>query len=141
MYRLKGSAAWAASLACTVVLVLAFILPVGVLVKYAIVYADEAWNGAFFNYAWQSFKVAVVVSIATILLSLLVLFYQRIAKQAYPLIPGRLASTGYAIEINPPQMVEPAGISGFELQSVTVTVTRYGMTKLSFTLYRVGLAL
>ena len=78
-------------------LVLAFILPVGVLVKYAIVYADEAWNGAFFNYAWQSFKVAVVVSIATILLSLLVLFYQRIAKQAYPLLPGRLASTGYAL--------------------------------------------
>ena len=65
LYRLKGGAAWAASLACTVVLVLAFILPVGVLVKYAIVYADEAWNGAFFNYAWQSFKVAVVVSIAT----------------------------------------------------------------------------
>ena len=97
LYRLKGGAAWAASLACTVVLVLAFILPVGVLVKYAIVYADEAWNGAFFNYAWQSFKVAVVVSIATILLSLLVLFYQRIAKQAYPLIPGRLASTGYAL--------------------------------------------
>ncbi|MCK8128845.1 iron ABC transporter permease [Pseudoalteromonas sp. 2CM39R] len=97
LYRLKGGAAWAASLACTVVLVLAFILPVGVLVKYAIVYADEAWNEAFFNYAWQSFKVAVVVSIATILLSLLVLFYQRIAKQAYPLIPGRLASTGYAL--------------------------------------------
>ncbi|GGE90769.1 ABC transporter permease [Pseudoalteromonas gelatinilytica] len=97
LYRLKGGAAWAASFACTVVLVLAFILPVGVLVKYAIVYADEAWNGAFFNYAWQSFKVAVVVSIATILLSLLVLFYQRIAKQAYPLIPGRLASTGYAL--------------------------------------------
>ena len=97
LYRLKGGAAWAASLACTVVLVLAFILPVGVLVKYAVVYADEAWNGAFFSYAWQSFKVAIVVSLVTILLSLLVLFYQRIAKHAYPLIPGRLASTGYAL--------------------------------------------
>lgn len=97
LYRLKGGAAWAASLACTVVLVLAFILPVGVLVKYAVVYADEAWNGAFFSYAWQSFKVAIVVSLVTILLSLLVLFYQRIAKHAYPLLPGRLASTGYAL--------------------------------------------
>nr|WP_193988329.1 iron ABC transporter permease [Lelliottia steviae] len=97
LYRLKGGTAWAASLACTVVLVLAFILPVGVLVKYAVVYADEAWNGAFFSYAWQSFKVAIVVSLVTILLSLLVLFYQRIAKHAYPLIPGRLASTGYAL--------------------------------------------
>ncbi|RZD20760.1 iron ABC transporter permease [Pseudoalteromonas sp. MEBiC 03485] len=97
LYRLKGYAAWAASLACMLVLLLAFILPVGVLIKYAIAYSDEAWNGAFFNYAWQSFKVAVVVSIATILLSLLVLFYQRIAKQAYSLLPGRLASTGYAL--------------------------------------------
>ncbi|MCG9708602.1 MULTISPECIES: ABC transporter permease [Pseudoalteromonas] len=97
LYRLKGCAAWAASLACMLVLLLAFILPVGVLIKYAIAYSDEAWNGAFFNYAWQSFKVAVVVSIATILLSLLVLFYQRIAKQAYSLLPGRLASTGYAL--------------------------------------------
>ncbi|MAD05601.1 iron ABC transporter permease [Pseudoalteromonas shioyasakiensis] len=97
LYRLKGWAAWAASLACMLVLLLAFILPVGVLIKYAIAYSDEAWNGAFFNYAWQSFKVAVVVSIATILLSLLVLFYQRIAKQAYSLLPGRLASTGYAL--------------------------------------------
>lgn len=97
LYRLKGWAAWAASLACMLVLLLAFILPVGLLIKYAIAYSDEAWNGAFFNYAWQSFKVAVVVSIATILLSLLVLFYQRIAKQAYSLLPGRLASTGYAL--------------------------------------------
>ncbi|TMO29580.1 iron ABC transporter permease, partial [Pseudoalteromonas sp. S4491] len=58
---------------------LAFILPFGVLVKYAIVYAYEARNAAFFNYAWQRFKVDIVVSIATILLRLLVLFYKRCA--------------------------------------------------------------
>ncbi|AXV66253.1 iron ABC transporter permease [Pseudoalteromonas lipolytica] len=97
LYSLKGSAAWGATIACSLTLVLAFLLPVAVLVKYAIVYAEDAWNGAFFNYAWQSLKVAVVVSLATIILSLCVLFYQRISKDRYPLIPGRLASTGYAL--------------------------------------------
>jgi iron(III) transport system permease protein len=35
--------------------------------------------------------------VVTIILSVLVVFYQRIAKQTNPLIPGRLASTGYAL--------------------------------------------
>ena len=41
--------------------------------------------------------MAGVVSVITITLSVFVVFYQRVAKQAYPLIPGRLASTGYAL--------------------------------------------
>ena len=97
LYSLKGFYAWLASLFCCAVLFFAFILPVAVLLNYAFAYADQAWNDAFFLYAWQSFKVAAIVCVITIVLSLLVVFYQRIAKQQYPLIPGRLASTGYAL--------------------------------------------
>lgn len=97
LYRLKGSYAWLATLFCSAVLFFAFVLPVAVLLNYAFSYAEQAWSSAFFLYAWQSFKVAALVCVITIVLSLLVVFYQRIAKQHYPLIPGRLASTGYAL--------------------------------------------
>jgi len=97
LYRLKGKQAWLASSFCLLILFFAFLLPVIVLLNYAINYAEQAWSGAFFLYAWQSVKVATIVSGITIILSLLMVFYQRIAKQSYPLVPGRLASTGYAL--------------------------------------------
>ena len=59
LYRLKGGTA--PNLA-PVVLVLAFILPIGVLVKYAVVYADKH-GMEHFLVARQSFKVAIVVSL------------------------------------------------------------------------------
>tara|TARA_B110000211_G_scaffold27030_1_gene27539 strand:+ start:58 stop:1689 length:1632 start_codon:yes stop_codon:yes gene_type:complete len=97
LYILKGKSAWLATLFCSAILILAFIIPIAVLLSYAITYFDKAWNAAFFSYAWQSLKVAAIVSVATIVLSIFVVFYQRVAKQTYPLIPGRLASTGYAL--------------------------------------------
>ena len=72
-------------------------IPIAVLLNYAITYFEKAWSAEFFNYAWQSLKVAGVVSVITIALGVFVVFYQRIATQSYPLVPGRLASTGYAL--------------------------------------------
>ncbi|MBQ4856652.1 iron ABC transporter permease [Pseudoalteromonas sp. MMG007] len=97
LYILKGKSAWLATLFCSAILILAFIIPIAVLLSYAITYFDKAWNAEFFSYAWQSLKVAAIVSVAAIVLSIFVVFYQRVAKQTYPLVPGRLASTGYAL--------------------------------------------
>jgi len=97
LYILKGKSAWLATGFCSLILIISFIIPMVVLLKYAITYFDQAWSSEFFSYAWQSLKVAAVVSVVTIVLSVLVVFYQRIAKQTNPLIPGRLASTGYAL--------------------------------------------
>ncbi|CAD2225734.1 Iron ABC transporter permease [Pseudoalteromonas sp. 3J6] len=97
LYILKGKSAWLATGFCSLILIISFIIPMVVLLKYAITYFDQAWSSEFFSYAWQSLKVAAVVSVVTIVLSVLVVFYQRIAKQVNPLIPGRLASTGYAL--------------------------------------------
>ena len=62
-------------------------------------------------------------------------------------IPAHLAAAGYVVEISPPEIPviagEPAvaGVSGFELQSITIKVKRHDKGKLTITLYRVGLAL
>lgn len=97
LYHLKGKSAWFATLFCSFILAIAFVLPVAVLLSYAVTYFDSIWSNALLSYAWQSLKVAVIVSVIAIVLSILVVFYQRIAKQAHPLMPGRLASTGYAL--------------------------------------------
>lgn len=97
LYHLRGKSAWLATSFCSFILAIAFVLPVAVLLSYAVTYFDSIWSNALLSYAWQSLKVAVIVSVIAIVLSILVVFYQRIAKQAHPLIPGRLASTGYAL--------------------------------------------
>ncbi|WP_405602406.1 MULTISPECIES: ABC transporter permease [unclassified Pseudoalteromonas] len=97
LYILKGKPGWLATAFCSFILLISFVIPIAVLINYAVTYFGKAWSSEFFSYAWQSLKVAGVVSLVTIALSILVVFYQRVAKQTYPLIPGRLASTGYAL--------------------------------------------
>ncbi len=62
-------------------------------------------------------------------------------------IPADLSSAGYAVEISPPEIPTiagentTAGVSGYELQSITIKVKRHGSGKLVITFYRTGLAL
>ena len=56
-------------------------------------------------------------------------------------IPAHLTSAGYTVEISPPVLVEDAGVSGFELQSITIRVKRHDNGKLTITFHRTGLAL
>lgn len=56
-------------------------------------------------------------------------------------IPAYLAGAGYTVEISPPEIVEVAGISGYELQGITIKVKHHGSGKLVIIFYRVGLAL
>ncbi|TLX50150.1 iron ABC transporter permease [Pseudoalteromonas ruthenica] len=97
LYTLKGAKALAATGFALVILALAFAIPLAVLVSYAFNYFDQAWNDEFFLYAWQSLKIATMVSIFAITLSILVVYYQRLSTARYTLWPGRLASTGYAL--------------------------------------------
>ena len=56
-------------------------------------------------------------------------------------IPAHLSGAGYVVEISPPELVKAAGVSGFELQSITIKVKRHDKGKLTITFYRTGLAL
>lgn len=97
LYTLTGKPAWLATGYCVLVLLLAFALPVAVLLGYAIDYFEQAWSSEFFVYAWQSLKVALWVSAVAVLMSLLVVFYQRIGASRSKYVPGKFASTGYAL--------------------------------------------
>lgn len=56
-------------------------------------------------------------------------------------IPAHLAAGGYSVEINAPEIIQAAGVSGYELQSITIKVNHHGATKLTIIFYRTGLAL
>ncbi|KZN52531.1 ABC transporter permease [Pseudoalteromonas luteoviolacea] len=97
LYELGGKSGWLATGFCSLILIVAFFIPVGVLTSYAIGYFDQAWNDAFFNYAWQSLKISLYVSVIAICFSILVVFYQRIGEQKTKGFPGKVASMGYAL--------------------------------------------
>ncbi len=56
-------------------------------------------------------------------------------------IPAHLSGANYTVEISPPEIVEVTGVSGHELQSITIKVKRDGAGKLSITFYKMGLSL
>ncbi len=56
-------------------------------------------------------------------------------------IPAHLAAVGYSVEINAPETVDVAGVSGYEVQGITIKVKHHGSGKLVIIFYRVGLAL
>jgi prepilin-type N-terminal cleavage/methylation domain-containing protein len=56
-------------------------------------------------------------------------------------VPTDLTAMGYSIEINAPEIVNVAGVSGYELQSITVKVNHHEDTELTVIFYRAGLAL
>ncbi len=53
---------------------------------------------------------------------------------------AHLAGAGYVVEISPPEIVEVAGASGYELQSIVIIVKHHDRGKLTITFYRIGLA-
>lgn len=97
LYFLTGAKALLASIWCLLILALGFLLPVGVLMSYAINTFDQVSHGQFYLYAWQSFKLAVIVSIVCMVIALLVAYYQRISRDSLKSWPGRVASIGYAL--------------------------------------------
>ncbi|MFC2020638.1 type II secretion system protein J [Chloroflexota bacterium] len=56
-------------------------------------------------------------------------------------IPAHLAAVGYSVEINAPETVDVVGISGYEVQGITIKVKHDGSGKLAITFYRTGLSL
>lgn len=101
LYQLTGFKAFLATLWCSLILFFAFVLPLLVLINYAIDNVDIAWNDEFFHYAGVSFALAATVAVITVLLSLFILSNLRdnnsLEAKWYNRMPSIFASTGYAL--------------------------------------------
>lgn len=101
LYQLHGVKAFLATGWCLLVLFLAFVLPLSILIGYAIDHFDTAWNEAFFRYAGVSFMLAITVAVLTVVVSLIILsnfrHHSTYQKKWFHGLPGAFASTGYAL--------------------------------------------
>lgn len=97
LYVLKGMKAYFATGFCLLVLGLGFIVPVVILLSYAVQYFEQSWQSDFFIYAWQSLTLASIVSFCCVLIGLFVVYAQRLSDSPFKTIPGRIGSAGYAL--------------------------------------------
>lgn len=96
-YPLSAPKAWLATFYCAGLLLLAFLLPFGVLVSYAWQYFEVSWNHEFLQYSINSLYIALLVALLTAVIAIVLMFVRRCSPRHSDLLPSRLASTGYAL--------------------------------------------
>ncbi|WP_283627802.1 ABC transporter permease [Shewanella baltica] len=97
LYRLSTVQTAVALSFCATLLLLAFLLPFGILLSYAIGYFEQSWDESFWQLSLNSLSLALITSFICCLIALLLMFVRRISPRASDTLPSRLASTGYAL--------------------------------------------
>ncbi len=96
-YQLKGFSAFFAFLACLLPLFAGFILPAGQLLQWAISTSEKMLNAQFGTLALNSFLLAAIAAVVTLLLALFLAYGQRLRPSKLTFSAVRFASMGYAI--------------------------------------------
>ena len=97
LYRLSTAQTAVALSFCATLLLLAFLLPFGILLSYAIGYFEQSWDKSFWLLSLNSLSLALITSLICCLIALLLMFVRRISPRPSDALPSRLASTGYAL--------------------------------------------
>ncbi|WP_330148060.1 iron ABC transporter permease [Shewanella oncorhynchi] len=97
LYRLSMTQTLVALSFCGMLLLLAFLLPFGILLSYAIGYFEQSWDKSFWQLSLNSLSLALITSLFCCLIALLLMFVRRISPRQSDALPSRLASTGYAL--------------------------------------------
>ena len=96
-YHLHGIAAWTAALICSVPLVLAFLLPTGLLLRMALTEGDAQFGARFMTLTFNSFTLSGITAIAAVVFALIMAYAARLHPGFLVQSANRLAGLGYAI--------------------------------------------
>lgn len=96
-YRLNGSSAVLASLACLAVLVAGFLLPAAQLAAWTVETWQQTIDARFAGLAWNSFRLAALTAILAVLVALLVSYAVRLGAGTAGRTAKRIAGLGYAV--------------------------------------------
>lgn len=96
-YVLPPGRAGLAIAACTLPVLLGFVVPAGVLLAMAIENFTAAFNARFPEHAWNSLRLAVAAAIICLVMGTLVAYAQRMRPSRALHALSRVASLGYAI--------------------------------------------
>lgn len=96
-YQLSTKQTVAAWFICILVLLLAFVVPLIILVDYSLQYYQEAWQSGVLEFAVNSTLIAAATSILALLVALLINFKKRCYPTPVANLAFKTASSGYAI--------------------------------------------
>lgn len=96
LQHLKGSVAWIATIYCTAILTIAFIIPLIQLAIWAW-HDQEGWGVGLWNQAWHSFAGSLAAALLIALAALLLALAKRADKSRFAAIAARIATLGYGI--------------------------------------------
>ncbi len=96
-YPLHGTRAALAVLACLLPVVLGFLLPAGVLAKYALAHYATTLSGYFWTYAANSLMLSSLTALVAVAIGLSMAYGLRLGAGPVVKAATRVASTGYAV--------------------------------------------
>ncbi|MBU2916652.1 iron ABC transporter permease [Psychrosphaera sp. F3M07] len=82
---------------CSLILFLAFIVPVVILLQYAIHYFEQSWTTEVFDFALNSAGIALITALLALVLSLILNYTYRVKPTKAQSFSLKVASSGYAI--------------------------------------------
>jgi len=94
---LLGGKGAIATLMCGLPVVLGFVVPAIVLVRYSILYFEKSWDSNFLEIAWNSISLSVMAAIAAVTIGVLLSYSKRLLDSRLLSITVQLSSLGYAI--------------------------------------------
>ena len=95
-YRLGATRRWWVTIFCLLPILIGFIIPAGVLTRHAIVFFDESWNAAFFEFARNSLMLATLAAVAAVAIAVFLAYGRRMSGRAFGIL-SRAALLGYAV--------------------------------------------
>ena len=96
-YRLTGIRAFAASLACTLPVLIGFVAPCLLLAEMALRKGDSVLGGAFLEYAGNSLMLALVAAAVAVGMAVILSYGARLMPGQLTRTATRIAALGYAI--------------------------------------------
>ena len=95
--RLTGPAAWGATAACSVPILVGFLIPAGHLLELAITGGDPLWGRRFVPFAVNTLILAGVTAALATALAVVLSYGTRLSRDRLTWLATRIATTGYAM--------------------------------------------
>ncbi|QOY37777.1 ABC transporter permease [Anaerobacillus isosaccharinicus] len=94
---LKGTSKWIAFAYCSVIFLIAFLIPVTQLIHWSIMTFDRIFSPEFLKLIYNSVFVAFIASSIIVFIALIVGNYTRLHKGIFPKVASRVITLGYSI--------------------------------------------
>ena len=94
--RLRGPVAWAATAACLFPFLLGFVLPVGVILTYALAYPQGWVTPGLARAAWNTISLGGIAAVLTVGLAMVMVYGVRLSGRRLPRLLLPVTTVGYA---------------------------------------------